>query len=203
MKAKPVYLLVVVSIYLVVATGSLWWNDGHAADRSELLTRSSDQDPATTSKENKTVTPEVLDKEKTALLNWAAYLSGYKTIGQDPQLQLKSNEFFIKHACEGRDQCRVLGWYDDNEIVYIDERLSNIDSMFVRSLIVHEFVHYLQHISGKFAVNTCAEFVQREREAYAAQQQYFVAHGSMPQIQTHYYSCEELEDNGTALAHGY
>lgn len=39
-------------------------------------------------------------------------------------------------------------------------------SLFERSLLVHEFVRYLQHQSGQFTASTCESFVEREREAY-------------------------------------
>ncbi len=127
--------------------------------------------------------------EMTALLNWAAHLSGYNTNGINPQLQFRPHRFFVDNACGGNAKCKVVGWYNDQNVVYIDDRLAAVDSMFERSLVVHEFVHYLQHISGKFDSVTCEDFVQREREAYATQREFIMAYGSMPTMNVHQHSC--------------
>ncbi len=127
--------------------------------------------------------------ELTGLLNWAAYLSGYKTNGDNPKLQFKPHQFFVDNACYGNDKCRVVGWYNDQGIVYIDKKLDALNSRFERSLVVHEFVHYLQHISGKFKTGTCEEFIQREREAYTAQRDFIMAYGSMPSMSFYQHSC--------------
>lgn len=103
------------------------------------------------------------------------------------------SSFFAEHACAGRSDCRVLGWYDDRHVVYVAEKLRSLDSLFARSLLVHEFVHYLQHVSGRFATHDCERFVEREREAYAVQQSFFVAYGAVPQIRPRHYACVRLD----------
>jgi len=127
--------------------------------------------------------------ELTGLLNWASYLSGYKTNGDHPKLVFKPRQFFIDNACFGNDKCRVVGWYNDRGVVYIDDKLSALESRFERSLVVHEFVHYLQHISGNFSTGSCEEFVQREREAYTSQREFIMAYGTMPSMSFHQHSC--------------
>ena len=37
---------------------------------------------------------------------------------------------------------------------------------------MHELVHYLQDISGKFDYKSCEDYVFKEREAYSIQRQY-------------------------------
>ena len=127
--------------------------------------------------------------ELTALLNWASYLSGYETNGINPQLEFKPHQFFVDNACLGNQKCKVVGWYNDESIVYIDDRLSSLESRFERSLVVHEFVHYLQHISGKFESGSCEGFVQREREAYATQREFIMTYGVAPSMTFHQHSC--------------
>lgn len=127
--------------------------------------------------------------ELTALLNWAAYLSGYKTNGINPQLQFRPHQFFVDNACLGNKKCKVIGWYNDQDIVYVDDRLVTLDSRFERSLVVHEFVHYLQHISGEFEAGTCEAFVQREREAYTTQRAFIMTYGVAPTMSFHQHSC--------------
>lgn len=130
------------------------------------------------------------ETDERALLNWATHLSRYSTDQNLPQIRYESREFFNENACLGREDCRVLGWYDDRDIVYIDESLGAMDSLFERSLLVHEFVHVLQHRSGDFDEHDCMHFVEREREAYGVQQAFFVAHGAVPAMRTRQYSCK-------------
>lgn len=138
--------------------------------------------------------------ELTALLNWAAYLSGYETNGINPRLEFRSHQFFVDNACLGHQKCKVVGWYNDKGIVYIDDRLVSLESRFERSLVVHEFVHYLQHISGNFEAGTCEAFVQREREAYATQREFIMAYGVVPTMTFHQHSCSVEVSKETQLA---
>ena len=96
------------------------------------------------------------------LLSWSCHLSGYP-MAELPEIQFKSHEFFVEHACGGRE-CNVLGWYNDKRIIYIDERYNDPEDSFTSSLIVHEMVHYLQPKD----MDSCA----REREAYHVQNRY-------------------------------
>jgi hypothetical protein len=116
------------------------------------------------------------------LLSWAVTLSGYPEPSEPPGLAYKPHRFFVQQACGG-DDCEAVGWYNDQGVVYLDDRLRGEDSVFIRSLIVHEFVHYLQHLSGKYDSHSCADQIEREREAYAIQRIYVAeAHGE-PQFQ--------------------
>lgn len=125
----------------------------------------------------------------------ALYLSKSEYTGALPEVKLETDAFFIENACMGRKSCRALGWYADDDVIYIHEKLSDMESLFSRSLFVHEFVHFLQHKSGEFEEGKCEDFVKRENEAYALQQQYFVAYGQMPTIRPHYFSCKSVTEN--------
>lgn len=105
-----------------------------------------------------------------------------------PRVQFAPQSFFVEHACGGR-RCDALGWYDDKGVVYLDDRLRDRDDVFVRSLMVHEFVHYLQHLSGKFG-SRCPEQIVREREAYAIQRSYVAeAHGEVAFLRVTHRGC--------------
>ncbi|MDH3637019.1 MAG: hypothetical protein OES09_00960 [Gammaproteobacteria bacterium] len=124
----------------------------------------------------------------TVLLSWAAYLSSYPAPERPPYIEFAPQSFFIEHACGGRD-CDAVGWYNDKGVIYLDERLRYLDNVFVRSVMVHEFVHYLQDLSGKFR-NSCAEQITREREAYAIQRSYVAeAHGEFAFIRVTHRGC--------------
>ncbi len=144
----------------------------------------------------------IADDTTRALLNWAVYLSSYESYENVPEVRLESTAFFIENACGGRSDCRVIGWYADRGVVHIHESLAKMDTLFERSLLVHEFVHYLQHQSGQFVLGDCESFVMREREAYAAQQSFFVSYGAMPTIKAHHFSCAGVSDDTVTLSAG-
>lgn len=112
-----------------------------------------------------------------ALLSWAVHLSGYPAPEQPPKLEYRLHDFFIHEVCGDRD-CKVIGWYNDEGIIYVDERLRYSTSSFAKSLIVHELVHYLQHRSGEFDTFSCEHSIAREREAYSVQSDYMLQLGN-------------------------
>jgi len=189
MKAKHTLLTLILSLFLIHINSS---------NATEIVP-AADQEVAP---DNKNAF-DTRNDELTALLNWAAHLSGYKTNGINPQLQFRPHQFFVDNACQGNSKCRVVGWYNDQGIVYIDDRLATLESRFARSLVVHEFVHYLQQISGNFNAGTCDAFVQREREAYATQREFIMVYGVAPTMTFHQHSCaiEELSQKKQMAAH--
>jgi hypothetical protein len=114
------------------------------------------------------------------LLGWAVVLSDYPAPAAAPRVEFKPHAFFVEHACLGRP-CKALGWYNDDGVVYLDERLQQPDTPEARGIWVHEMVHYLQHLSGKYRSGSCDERLAREREAYRIQSLYLAAaHGVVP-----------------------
>lgn len=111
------------------------------------------------------------------LLSWAVFLSHYPAPDKPPRVEFKPHSFFVKQVCSNKP-CNVLGWYNDQGIVYLDERIQNPKDAIAQSIWVHEFVHYLQHRSEKFNSDLCADRLSREREAYTIQREYVIqAHG--------------------------
>lgn len=104
------------------------------------------------------------------LLSWASHLSGYPLPDEPPEVRFEQHAFFVAHACGGKE-CPVIAWYNDQKIVYIDERFKDIEDSYASSLVVHEFTHYLQDIDGNNETS-CASRITREREAYHIQNQY-------------------------------
>ena len=105
------------------------------------------------------------------LLGWAVHLSSYSMPDIPPRVEYRPQAFFVEEVCR-TERCRTLGWYDHKGTVFIDERLRGRDDKFTRSLLVHEFVHYLQHQSGQYDAMDCSDHIKREREAYAIQREY-------------------------------
>ncbi|MGI9303938.1 MAG: hypothetical protein ACR2RB_14750 [Gammaproteobacteria bacterium] len=123
------------------------------------------------------------------LLSWAVHISGYPMPAEPPRVEFEPHAFFVENVCGGRE-CPAVGWYNDQGIVYIDEKYRDDDSMFVASLVVHEFVHHLQHVSGEFDSLSCDDSRTREREAYYVQNEYIVqAHASFELIRPGPTSC--------------
>lgn len=108
----------------------------------------------------------------TVLLSWTVHLTSYPSPDVIPALEFRPHDFFVEHVCSGYEKCKVAGWYDDNGTIYLDERVKDQYDAMTRSLIVHELVHYLQDISGKFEQGNCEHHNKREREAYSVQRQY-------------------------------
>ncbi len=65
-------------------------------------------------------------------------------------------------------------WYNDADVVYIDEQYRDVDGGFASGLVVHEFTHYLQDKSGDFESLSCDDSIAREREAYYVQNRYII-----------------------------
>lgn len=114
-----------------------------------------------------------LDSLLPILLSWASFLSGYPVPPEPPEVRFEAHAFFVERVCGGHD-CTVVGWYNDADTVYIDERYRSLESGFAASLIVHEFTHYLQHKSGSYESLSCDDSVAREREAYYVQNRYII-----------------------------
>ena len=112
-----------------------------------------------------------------ALISWAVHFSGYPQPTVQPTVQYKAHEFFKREACDGYP-CDVLGWYRDDGVIYMDDRFKDRDDSFAASLMVHELVHFLQHQSGKFSRRSCADNMDREKEAYRVQNDYLVSVGN-------------------------
>lgn len=127
------------------------------------------------------------------LLSWAVFLSPYPEPATAPEVQIVPPEFFHEHACGGKE-CDVIGWYNDQGIVYFHEDLDP-NSMLGRSIAVHELVHYLQHLSGKYVSNSCEDSIERELEAYRVQNEYLIAHGTKPR-KVMPAGCNKVGDDG-------
>ena len=119
-------------------------------------------------------------------LAWAVALSPYATPDVPPVVETRPHTFFVDNTCGGVE-CNVVGWYNDGGIIYLDENLSASRD----DIIVHELVHYLQDLSGKFESLSCTDSVFREREASRVQSAYMIANGRMPRLSTARISCKK------------
>ena len=127
------------------------------------------------------------------LLSWAVTLSGFPAPAEPPEVVMVPHAFFVEHACNNRE-CKVLGWYAGGKNVYIDSTMDPENSLFASSIVVHEFVHYLQGVArgddalkggAAFSIApSCQQLVHWEIEAYAVQREYILRYGTVLPIGT-------------------
>lgn len=108
------------------------------------------------------------------LLTAVIALAGYPDPARAPVVEFVPHIELQEMACES--PCNVRGWYAGGSTIYLDDRLDPENNRWDRSIVVHEFVHYLQEQSGAFGVApTCQRWLEREEEAYAVQRQWLLA----------------------------
>src|SRR5689334_14241406 len=107
---------------------------------------------------------------------YAAQLSGYPFPDQLPTVQWEPESWFSRSVCRNHTPCPVFGLYRDGGVVYLRSDLTEEAKDHVA---VHEFVHYLQHESGRFDLNSCVDSDTREQEAFRVQTRFVaeVQHG--------------------------
>lgn len=120
------------------------------------------------------------------LLSWAVYLSPY-SIEEVPEFRYESHSFFVENVCGGKE-CNVLGWYNDQGIIYLDQDMSG---SIQDQIVLHEIIHYLQHKQGDFDTHSCEDSVKREREAYKIQARYSIEMGHLPLRMSPFVYCKK------------
>ena len=87
-----------------------------------------------------------------------------------PEIHFVSRMVLAQEACPVA-HCNALGWFPNKgNIVYmaIDQDVTN--DLYARGILVHELVHYVQHMTGSPAEdNACLTWKARERQAYGIQ----------------------------------
>jgi hypothetical protein len=103
------------------------------------------------------------------VMTWASQLSGYPLPDSLPEVQLKSESWFSHRACQDHIPCPVFGLYEDGDVVFLRDDLTDSAK---DHIAVHEFVHYLQHHSGRYDLNSCFDTDKREQEAFQVQSRF-------------------------------
>jgi hypothetical protein len=103
------------------------------------------------------------------VMTWASQLSGYPFPDSLPSVQWKSERWFSHRVCNDRIPCPVFGLYEDRDVVFLRKDLTDSAK---DHIAVHEFVHYLQHESGRFDLNSCFDTDKREQEAFRVQSRF-------------------------------
>jgi hypothetical protein len=137
-----------------------------------------------------------MDELFAILMSWAVTLSGYPRPTTLPEIVMVPHNYLVAEACGGRE-CKVLGWYPPGQKIFLDERLDPAHNLYATSIVVHEMVHFLQQQSGHFELGfTCAQALEREREAYAVQGEFLLRSGAYQPIgaSMHEVGCEHTRE---------
>ena len=128
--------------------------------------------------------PEVITPlQKLKLIRWASMITRRRVpLGiVPPRLTPTPAGELAAMVCPDRpDRCRTMAATYSLETGIIHYRESfDMRRVVDRSYLVHELVHWLQHVDqGAEATRTCEMIVRNEREAYEVQAVYLRRHGS-------------------------
>jgi hypothetical protein len=124
------------------------------------------------------------------LMQWAVALTGYDYPTEMPMIAYSDNSHFVEVLCDGvdtpRDPCDTRAYYDDERdaMIVLNTKYFEIGGEWTpheRGIILHEMVHYLQDLSGRWNgyqdwedSKLCRERQFRQKEAYEAQDEYML-----------------------------
>jgi len=130
-----------------------------------------------------------------SLLSAIDQLSKYPRPAFAPEIFHVSQERLQELACTST--CGVKATYQPGEGIFLDERLKPETSLFDRSVLLHELVHYVQELNHERGdAKPCERWYYREVEAYAIQKSFLMLVGSPVRVGFHANkaTCDELDD---------
>lgn len=101
-------------------------------------------------------------------------LAGYAPPTVAPEVHRVAQAEIEERFCHA--PCAIRAIYDPTLGVYLDEKLDVVNNTFDRSILLHELVHHVQAVSGRFDMGSsnCVRRNAGEREAYALQNRYLM-----------------------------
>jgi hypothetical protein len=101
-------------------------------------------------------------------------LSGYLPPTVPPQVHRVPQAEISQQFCRG--PCQIKAVYDPTLGVFIDDGLDVHNNVFARSILLHELVHHVQSVSGRFDLgdSECTRRNTAEQEAYFIQNRYLM-----------------------------
>jgi len=179
-RSKALHVAALLLLYLVLVMTTLLVFTANAAgqDREHLVAQASkvSKVPAQRSRSK----PSDVD----SMLRWASKISHRPIpIGVEPPALISMDtQSLAAIVCpENPEECGTLAAAYSLQTGNILYRESfDLDDSLHRSFIVHEMVHFLQHLDQKDqATETCQQIVRNEREAYQVQAAYLRRYGNM------------------------
>ncbi len=114
-----------------------------------------------------------------ALFSWIKLLGGYPVPAHVPTVNRVTHAYIETQACT--KPCPAVAWFPPGDQIYLDDRLRPEEEVRARGILLHELVHYVQQVSGKFdGLDPCEAAIAREREAYAIQNRWLATQGVWP-----------------------
>jgi hypothetical protein len=104
-------------------------------------------------------------------------MSGYPMPATLPEIHQLPHAQLEARICAGN--CSVKAFYLKGDGVFIDDALDLQHDLRARSILLHELVHHVQGVSGRFdSLSDCDAWYAREFEAYQIQNRYLHQEGS-------------------------
>jgi len=100
-------------------------------------------------------------------------IAGYPVPQQWPAIQLLDSNAMRAMLCQG--PCGdIPAFYLPGRGVFVNARLDFDNDVSARSILLHELVHHVQELSGKFdrIASQCDRWYSKELEAYSVQNQF-------------------------------
>lgn len=121
--------------------------------------------------------PSSLTRLVSELLSVVALLGGYPVPEHSPSVHVVPQTRIREMLC--RSDCGIKAFYHPGKGVFVSEALDPLRDIMGRSVLLHELVHHVQHLSGRFdrITDTCERWHAREREAYEVQNAYLGREG--------------------------
>jgi len=98
-------------------------------------------------------------------------LSRYKIPRDMPNIYRVPHAELEQYVCG--THCSIKAWYRAGDGIYLDDSLKPETSVFDRSILLHELVHYIQDRAGEYGnMDDCDRWFHREVDAYNVQNRY-------------------------------
>ena len=130
------------------------------------------------------------------LFEQIAALSTYRADAPVPTIFEMPQREVEQAVCD--EPCNVVAAYFPGKAIYLASNLDPRREPADRATLLHELVHYLQYVEGRFAqLAPCERFSAEEREAFAIQNAYLARIGSGLRVAAYADSgCEPEEGEG-------
>ena len=123
------------------------------------------------------MTDEALTQLLVQLFAAIKLLSGYPMPAALPEIHQLPHAGLEARICT--NTCAVKAFYLKGEGVFIDEALDLEHDLRARSILLHELVHHVQGVTGRFdSLPVCDAWYASEIEAYHIQNRYLHQEGS-------------------------
>ncbi len=102
-------------------------------------------------------------------------ISGYAPPTVPPQILRVSHAVIERDICNG--PCQIRAYYDPTRGVFLEDTLDVHNDTLAQSILLHELVHHVQSVSGRFDMTgvDCARQNRAEAEAYLIQNRYLMS----------------------------